>query len=233
MRTSIHLLFALLVLAGSLASCSKLETPPNNALDKGHEEASKVVITLTPGTLSNDSIDHGIYALGFTPDADGEAKQSQITKEEQPDHSFISKGAARLQKNKWYKVKVSFYNKAGSLINEEFTSSETQRNMHQFYFQYLENGKAVFEDANLVQIEYRYGDTFDNGTLIKPAIGFTGYLRVKDSAPQSFKINTILVHVVPPGRKTNAKGEPYPFYNPPLRLLGVTDARVEFDVTTY
>lgn len=224
-------IYFLSLLAATVMSCGGVDTPPNNAMDKGHEEASKVEVHFIPGNLRNDNIDGGIYGNGFVKDADAAAGSSTVIKEEQENHSFHTEGKVTLKKGKWYQVQIDFYNKSGNKINSQFTANEEQRDMHQFFFRYMLNGKNIYESAEKVPYEYRYGDIYDDGSLIKPAVGFTGYIRLKDSAPEHFNIDMMLVHVVPPGRKTDAKGNPYPFYNPPLRLMGITDTRIDLDIT--
>lgn len=213
-----NILFILLILG--MCACSP-DNPPNSALDKGHESASRIVVSFLPGNLSEENIEGGVYAKGFTAHP-GAVKQEFVLQEDEQ-HKITVKGKPILKTDLWYRMGIRFYNLSGTEITSQFTSSEVQRNMHQFFFQAYSEENSTEEIPNV--LSYRYGDLQSDGSLFMPPIGFQGYIKMNSTSFSELYLRVVLVHLVPPLRKTDPKtGKPYPFDKPGRKLLaGVRD----------
>mgnify|MGYP000050698275 FL=1 len=211
-----------------LASCDSAPIPENNAEDLQHDEATRVELIFTPGTLAQDNIKDHIYAQGFTPDASRPTLVLNAETDQATGHRTITPNAGlNFVPNRWYKVEVNLYNHAGTNINRSITAFPHQVNAHQFYFRTLVNNENQADRY----ADYRYGDVTADGQLVMPPLGFVGYIRFKADLPDGANLNPILVHVVPPAIKTQKRGEPYPFHTPPASLMRDVDVNFPFPIS--
>lgn len=218
---SCGLLASMLLVLSGCKGLSEPPTPPDNANDKGHEDAAKVTITFTPGTLTDEALKDPIYADAFTPQAGG--VPVVFTQTQEPGKEVTSSGEVTLQPEVWYKIQIDMYNLSGAHINGQYIQNEEQRNMHQFFFMPYSYDGGKYSRLTDKPVDYRYGDKFKDGSLIQPPVGFTGYIRFSSAMPKSSFLRVLLVHVVPPQRKTDKHGNPYPFHSPSITLMGVRD----------
>lgn len=219
-------IYYLFALVGLLSAC-EANTPPNNAEDKGHDEAHEVVLTFTPGTLASEK---GIFAEGFTPAADQQPFTIQIENDDDEHHhsrAAVVEGNAKLKADTWYKLHFNLINHNGKSINSTILNFAEQRSMHQFFFITLSDG-TVQKNA---YVDYRYGDTDEQGKLYDTPIGMTGYIKVSADLPANSVLRTVLVHITPPGSKLMKDGNPYPFNRPDARVLSSTDLDFKFAIS--
>lgn len=222
-------IYYLLALAGLLSSC-EATTPPNNAEDKGHDEAHEVEFTFTPGHLNNVQ---GIYATEFTPSTTLPSFSIHFENDEDGhdhDHSraIDTEGEARLKADIWYKLDIKLINLNEKNINHTILDYADQRSMHQFFF-LLWKDDQFKEKETQKYVEYRYGDVDSNGNLFESPIGFTGYIKVSADMPQRY-LQTILVHITPPGTKRKGR-DFYAFDAPEAKILTSTDVMLLFPIS--
>lgn len=214
-------------LALFLASCDSAPVPENNAEDLEHDEATRVELVFTPGTLAQENIENNIYAQGFTPDASlPSLTLNSQTNEETGNRTITPAEGLTFVPNRWYKVAINLYNHAGVNINRTISAFPEQVKAHQFYYRTLVNGENQADKY----VDFRYGDLTAEGQLVMPPLGFVGYIRFKADLPAGAQLNPVLVHVVPPAIKTQKRGEPYPFHTPPASLMRDVDVNFRFPI---
>lgn len=219
-------LLMLSLLGGIILSSCKAPEPNNQIDDRGHEMPWRTEIVFTPGSITKEE---GYFADGFT--ASNKSFSYNITTNAE-NGELIFDAPVRLNKGTWYDVVINFYNKSGVLLNKQYLTDE-QLVMHQFFFisYRKKNENDPYPTQRIKsQITYRYSDTKElNG--VRHPIGFKGALRLID-APEydDFYLNLVLVHVTPPGRKTDKAGNFYPFDAPSNRLMGVTDINMQIPI---
>lgn len=222
-----------------LVSCSS-EAPiaTDETLDKGHDDWYKVVYRFTEG----EKVDAPRGKANFV----GYKNDNSLLFKTVQEYTFIStengleipnKEPIKLIEGKSYSLEAFYYNKDNKVMNHEFTTAEMAP-IHQHFFipkniESIKSGIEKGEKHNLISYEYR--DTNPDNKYIessgvairkeKNPIGLKGYFTV-DKAYQSFDLKIVLVHVIR-GSKLDDNGNPYPFYQPSLRVLGTTDLNVK------
>ncbi|WP_026315685.1 hypothetical protein [Riemerella columbina] len=243
---SLNQLFVVLLTVLSLLglqSCNRDDDPikpTNEVTDKGHEEWSKVTFKFTKGHLHGKNF-HGdpinpeikyfksVQEISYEVDEKGDLKVST----DQP---------IRFIKDTQYALEITYYNKKGEAINGEFVTAEMAP-IHQHFFMAKNiktlEGKGVEKPTNTL-LDYLYRDTnpwdqmFRFGGQLrdeKDPIGLKGYFTIKEKYLQ-YDLNVVLVHVIK-GSKLDDNGNPYPFYNPSKRILGVQDLNIKIPVRVY
>lgn len=202
-----------------MTACHEAPTPPNNAEDLEHDEASRITLTLTPGRLVQPDIDNAVYATGFVADPSQQKVAMDVTMDEENETTVLNPSELRLKPDQWYEMRIDLYNHAGANINRAIRDFPEQVNAHQFYLRTFVNDESQKD----TYVSYRYGDTDDRGELIGTPLGFVGYVRVSSALPANAQLNLILVHIVPPAVKLQRSGTPYPFHTPPPALMRNTD----------
>lgn len=240
------------ILMGCSGNIIKPKTPPNNADDRGHEMPYITTYTFTEGYLykdyatGTDSRKRDYLGDAFVEQKDSKAQVIKFTYNKE--NELVGTGKLVMKPDIWYRLKIDFVNKSGKNINYQFTQDEMARSLHQFFFRtftweddkinmnFMIKSQLVGED-NI--FDFRYGDKFPDGSLIDPPIGFVGYFRLKKDVAKSKNIkkvvlNSILVHVMSSSKlkydRTLKELVPYPFDNPGIYIVGVTDIDHRFEV---
>lgn len=240
----IHFLF---ILFSVLSFSCTPEKPENAAENRGHEMPNITVYTIQEGTLADDNAlgtnnkRRNYLGQGFVPSDKNTqvVKFVQVQKNNGSELEMQGNGFV-FKPNVWYKIKIDFLNKSGANINYQYYESEEARKLHQFFFRSFlyEEGKPASRMLNQVTgenniFDYRYGDTFQNGVLIDPPIGFFGYIRyIGDRAnilngQNKIVLNPFLVHSMASSKltydRTNKEWVPFPFDNHGKTIIGISD----------
>lgn len=240
-------LFICAYLALFVYACSP-DTPENNVEDKGHEEAYKTVFSFTPGLLADTIVTVeeselvNVIGKGFTPEVN--AQPVEVIFNTLSDGSVATADSAHLEANRWYKLEVQFWNRAGEDIVPQFVDTQEQQDAHLFFFKSFQ----WEPDANSVQdmyknllvgdknpLRYLYGDTDASGNIIFPPIGFVGYVYIdkevadRELADGRFFLNVKLYHLQGVRDKLVGRNKLRPF-DDDRGIFGQTDLDRRFPI---
>lgn len=217
-----------------LVSCQKVTPQEDPGKNKGHEDPAKIYFILKQGEL-RDADKNNVYAYDFVAD---DKKADTCILVTTKDFNTEIKGHFSVKNGVWYHLHISFENRAGVNINEQFSKSPEMRLIHQFIFRPFksENGTDIIKNTDSSIFEYRYGDKI-NGEPTE-GIGFDGYIKFKSGA--DFYLNIILLHITV-GTKISGNGQIQPFHgyyiNPKTGkeeinrfLKGVTDVNTRLKI---
>lgn len=227
-------------------SCTK-EAPKatNETLDKGHDQWQKVVFRFTEGKTINENGNTYFETL-----KNPQALSLKLPFEQEYTYKYTKDGVIAensqpilLVQGKSYSLEIFYYNKQDKLMNYEFTTAEMAP-IHQHFFipEDIKSIKVGVEKADKSNvISYFYRDTKpynkmlgESGVSLREKndpIGLKGYFKV-NKAYQSFDLKIVLVHVTR-GSKLDDNGNPYPFYQPSPRVLGVTDLSLKVPIKVF
>lgn len=240
-----HLVMVLIFIVSviSVQSCNRDDSPlapTDETTDKGHEEWAKVTFKFTKGHL------HGanFHADPINPKTKYFTTVQEISYEinEKGDVVPSTQDPIRFIQGREYGLEITYYNKKGEIVNQEFVS-EKMAPMHQHFFMVknvksLEGNPLNLQTLDLLSYTYRDTSSWDkmirNGGELRDAkdpIGLKGYFHIKEKYT-NFDLNVILVHIIN-GNKLDDEGNPYPFHNPSKRILGVQDLNLNIPVRVY